>query len=142
MTTPTALDIATMMRQQLDVIRASCIEAPSTEGLCALASILVSTGVRKFAKLPAKIRGGSGADEGFRDVAGQWHGHYWVEAGDPTDPHRLVIDITADQFGSAPLLVAPFSEVGSNYRAGDQALVDSHIARIERWLADPSMDMP
>ena len=36
-------------------------------------------------------------------TAGEWMGHAWVEA------NGFVIDITADQFGHAPIIVAPAS---------------------------------
>ncbi|KQM21217.1 hypothetical protein ASE73_05990 [Sphingomonas sp. Leaf24] len=50
------------------------------------------------------------ASFGFR-AAGEWESHAWVEAG------GFVIDITADQFGDAPVIVLPVHD--RRYAAGE-----------------------
>lgn len=42
---------------------------------------------------------------------GSWHGHAWVEAG------GCIVDITADQFGDAPVIVVPVPD--PRYAAGE-----------------------
>ncbi len=52
---------------------------------------------------PMKAPGIAGEDCGLFTADG-WMGHAWVEA------NGCVIDITADQFGDAPVIVAPASD--------------------------------
>ncbi len=52
---------------------------------------------------PKEAAGVAGQDCGLFTTAG-WTGHAWVEA------NGFVIDITADQFGHAPVIVSPASD--------------------------------
>mgnify|MGYP001213488393 CR=1 FL=1 len=92
-------------------------------GSCLHASVLLAAILTRFGLASAVVRGGDGdADAGALDACGRWRGHYWVEAG-LADGQRFVIDLTADQFGHAPVRVIPV-DVATGYRPGDQDEVD------------------
>lgn len=99
-------------------------------GSCLHACILVRSVVGKFTLCRPVIRGGDGeGDGGYRDDAGRMWGHYWIEAADSVG-RTWVIDITADQFGGPPVVVAPLPTLRERYLCGDQPLVDSHIVQL------------
>lgn len=74
----------------------------------------------------AVVCGGGDGRAGARDVHGILHGHYWVLAT-LHGPTCLVIDITADQFGHAPVRVLELTESDHWYVRGDQATVDDAV---------------
>lgn len=70
---------------------------------------------------------------------GSWQGHAWVECG------RFIVDITADQFGAAPILVVDQQDSRYNRGERDTALPEFVLARQRavddiwpRWLTLPS----
>jgi hypothetical protein len=101
-------------------------------GSCLYASVLLASLLNRYAIAEARVVGG-GACEGIGAISadGNWHGHYWVEArlaaGDV-----IVLDITADQFGHAPIRVLPWFEAAGSYRAGDQGEVDAVAVELAR----------
>lgn len=99
-----------------------------TVGTCAYSVLLLKTMIEQFTDYTAIPRGGDGhADGGYFDSAGTGHGHYWLEVRTCTG--NFILDITADQFGEAPVLIAD-ADTCSNYVPGNQALVESHLAEI------------
>ena len=85
-----------------------------------------------------QIRGsgdGPERDGGMKDTSGIWAGHYW--AFDPES--RVIADVTADQFGWPPVIVAAVADprYNGNYLAH---AVRGHVARASRtaraWLRD------
>jgi hypothetical protein len=98
-----------------------------TKGSCLYASILVCKAVNRFSGgLHARVAGGSPRDgTGLVTPACTLAGHYWVEvcrAGRwPSSEQRdcdWVVDITADQFGGAEVVVAPWPAARGLYRPG------------------------
>ncbi|MNR71242.1 hypothetical protein D3C71_18560 [compost metagenome] len=130
---PSLQELATAMRAQFEHVLEKSMGHRRTDRTCALGSILVANAVRQFTTMPATIRGGAGRTEGLRDREGCWQGHYWVEVQAPEGP--TIVDITADQFGWPPVLIAPAAGMEGVYRAGDQALVDVHIEAALAWIA-------
>ncbi|MBS7542662.1 lasso peptide biosynthesis protein [Ancylobacter oerskovii] len=68
----------------------------------------------------------------------QWHAHAWVRLGDS------IVDVTADQFGAAPVLVVAASDPRYGEGTGDTALPAFAAAReraaaelMPRWRASP-----
>ena len=108
-----------------DMLAASGIAGVA--GSCLYAAIVLQMMIDLHRGQPcAEIRGGDGeGDGGYVDAAGQHHGHYWVEATAGDD--RYVLDVTADQFGGAPLVQLPIAAAPA-YRPGDQSVVDAHVA--------------
>lgn len=107
---------------------------PDSKGACLHASYLLKTLLEKFAGCRAQIRGGGDGDGGALDSAGEWRGHYWVEAIGPDGGH-FVADITADQFGYASVIVMPIKLADDRYRPGDQEAVDAAVVALEEFLA-------
>lgn len=95
-------------------------------GACLHAALVVIMLCRRFWGYPCLVRGGH---EGARDVRGVWHGHYWVEVQVPA-AGVFVVDITADQFGHAPVVVLTLEESRSLYRPGVQSEVDNAFESI------------
>ena len=64
-----------------------------------------------------------------------WHGHYWVVDGE----WSVIADVTGDQFGWEPVLVADTEDprFRANYR---EAAIEEHLehvaGRIEGWLEE------
>lgn len=107
---------------------------PGTAGTCLYGSILLQQALDKFAGCETVVRGGDGmGDGGARDMAGAWHGHYWVEGLDESGQPFLA-DITADQFGWPPIVVLPLVDARERYQPGDDAAcgraVDHELARM------------
>lgn len=101
-----------------------------SDGACLHASMLLAALMTKFGPCKPCIRGGNGyLGFGATDLAGTWHGHYWLEALMPSGTF-FIIDITADQFGFDPVVVIPLGESGSRYKAGDQMEVDAAFSEL------------
>lgn len=104
----------------------NAIQSDMVAGTCFYGAILVRETLNKFSAWECVVRGGAGeSGEGFRDSAGQWHGHYWVEAVDP-EGGAWVLDITSDQFDGPPVYMESL-DAASCYRAGDQAEIEEHL---------------
>lgn len=87
---------------------------PST-GMCRLSAMfLLHVLEREFPAGGWQCLGGSpdpddedvdptlGLPGGYRDSNGEWSGHYWIADGG----FEFVVDVTADQFGGEPVVVA------------------------------------
>lgn len=107
-------------------------------GTCLYAAILCEALLRKFASLDPIIRGGDGEGDGGLVIEGAPHGHYWVEVEYQGRIH--VVDITADQFGLAPLVFAPKDSTPAAYVAGDQASVDAHVREMMSKIKEEYSD--
>lgn len=130
------LQTAHGMRQVLDTVMVASKLPPDPAGTCALASLMLRDAVNKFTPYPAVVRGGAGEfKEGAIDPEGNWHGHYWVEADAGPATGRVILDITADQFGWERVVCAPVGVVGHRYKPGDQSDVDDHMKWTLEWLA-------
>lgn len=104
----------------------------TTEGSCAYATITAQLMFERFTDFRCSVRGGDGnQDGGYFDAAGTGHGHYWLEVETPDGSY--VVDITADQFGDAPVIVEPTSR-NRKYRPGDQQLVDQHLRDVRATI--------
>lgn len=97
----------------------------NTKGTCLYAVILCSTLINRFTEHTAKIRGGDGVNDGGLFIGPAGHGHYWVEIDVCGTPY--VVDITADQFGLPPVIIAEYSSLPARYVPGAQETVDSHV---------------
>jgi hypothetical protein len=91
----------------------------STKGTCLYAVILCSTLINKFTEHTARIRGGDGLYDGGLFIGSAGHGHYWVEMDVCGTPY--VVDITADQFGLSPVIIADYPNLPARYEPGNQA---------------------
>lgn len=112
-----------------------CPEVTSTRGTCAYASFMAKEMISKFSDYECHARGGDGKnDGGYFDEKGNGHGHYWVEVVTPTG--NFVVDLTADQFDGAEVVVEP-AEGNQKYVAGNQQLVESHFAEIAISITGP-----
>lgn len=99
-----------------------------TEGSCQYATITTALMFNKFTYFECVARGGDGIqDGGYFDAAGAGHGHYWLEVDTPEG--RYVVDITADQFGDAPVVIER-AEGNTKYVPGNQQLVDEHLQEV------------
>ncbi|KVP17234.1 hypothetical protein WJ84_03005 [Burkholderia ubonensis] len=111
-----------------------------TAGSCAFAAYLLDFSVQRWLpQMRSCVRGGDGkADGGFFDATGNGHGHYWVEIDDGRE--RWVADITADQFGEAPICLLRLSEAQGRYVPGNQELVLEQMEVFGEWLAEASSE--
>jgi hypothetical protein len=106
-----------------------------TAGSCLYAAILMRTAIVQWLKrYTAVIRGGDGAGDGGVFAEGKGHGHYWVEVG--VDDTPWIVDISGDQFGFPPVNLRPASELRDCYVAGDQAVVDDHVAGLTQEMRE------
>jgi hypothetical protein len=102
-----------------------------TKGACFYAANLLSELACKFLRLESAVCGGDGAqDGGYFDAQGRGFGHYWAEVVDGQANH-WVLDITADQFGDAPVVILLAADARDKYRLGSRALIDAQIH--ENW---------
>lgn len=107
---------------------------PITAGACLHAAVLLAGTLNKFGLAQARIRGGDGdLKEGIQSSDGTWCGHYWVEAASCAG-ELLWLDITADQFGHAEVLVLGAEHAARLYRAGRQDLVDEAARSLAKDL--------
>lgn len=106
-----------------------------TAGSCLYGTYLLAEMLKQF--MPGSVvtvRGGDGQGAGgYQDALGQWHGHYWVEL--EFSGELLVMDITADQFGSDPVVVLPLATAFA-YIPGCQALVEEHLREVAVMRVD------
>lgn len=100
-----------------------------TKGTCLYAVILCSTLINKFTDHTAMIRGGDGLNDGGLFIGAGGHGHYWIEID--IVGTRYIIDITADQFGLAPVIISDAASLEARYISGDQRTVDDHVEEIK-----------
>lgn len=129
---PEVLHLAKQIRQLMAAIVSESLGTQELGGTCIYASILLKQALEKFEKLPTTIRGGAGERaEGYRDEAGQWHGHYWAEVQHPSG--TLLLDVTCDQFGGPQIFCAPLN-LATNYKPGYQLEVDIDVAAVSHWL--------
>lgn len=112
-------------------------------GSCLHASVLAASLWNRFHGGGAMVRGGDGElQQGIRDVQGAWHGHYWCEI--ELAKGRFIVDITADQFGHEAVRVLPYETAfGTQYRAGDQVLVDAAVEKLAELVGlNPEAALP
>ncbi|WP_227742893.1 hypothetical protein [Burkholderia gladioli] len=128
-------EMSAMLRRNFEIVLAAS-NVSRIAGSCLSASILLQQHLDKFLGCESVVRGGDGLhDGGAKDTAGVWHGHYWVEGVTP-DVFPFLADITADQFGWAPVVVLPLVDARARYIPGDDDLcaraVDVEIDRINQ----------
>ncbi|MEP8849161.1 hypothetical protein ABKU49_05470 [Enterobacter hormaechei] len=124
--------MASRLREIFMQILIATTPGGQTAGTCAYAVLLLKTMIEQYTDYIALPRGGDGlADGGYFDCTGKGHGHYWLEVR--TCVGNFILDITADQFGEAPVLITD-ADTCSNYVPGNQALVESHLAEIAMSL--------
>lgn len=125
---PTLVEVAMLARRGLEpgLDQASGGQAISA-GACLHASILLAVMLQRFGPWHVEIRGGGDGCAGARDTRGVLRGHYWAVAFDPSG-ESFVVDITADQFGYAPVEVIPSAQAAGRYVAGPQEDVDRVVA--------------
>lgn len=110
--------------------------SPHTKGSCMYACILLQSMIEQFGNCASQIKGGNGqGDGGFIDRTGAMHGHYWVEA--QTHDGLIVIDITADQFGEEPVVLAK-AQQALQYVPGSQTVIDDHVSLMLEEIGAPS----
>jgi len=134
-------------------------DAPASAHMCRVSSLFAAQALAEavggtwdvrggWAELPADLR----PDEeetldigsfpgGMRDASGAWQGHYWAYGYDldDLDATGLIVDLTADQFGHAAVVVA--HEDDPRYRENilpyDEAMgrhMDGSRMRCDIWL--------
>lgn len=128
---PNILEFCRVIRRALEPgLPGFASGAPVTAGACLHASFLLSDSLARFTGCSTAIRGGDGKkDGGALGRDGTWYGHYWVEAT-RADGQCFVADITADQFGHAPVVVMPLEEAVIRYRPGHQPTVDEAVSAL------------
>lgn len=115
------------------MLRAS--EIKDTAGTCLYASFVMRMSLEKFGGCMAVVRGGDGhGDGGAKDIAGNWHGHYWVEGVTPQGI-AFVADVTADQFGHSPVFFEPAEASRSRYVPGDDDDVRAAVRSLSESVA-------
>ena len=127
--------------QKLAILARRLIEPgfiQDSTGACLHACFVVVFLLKKFGSefghARPMVRGGAGShNEGALDTFGNWHGHYWVEVR-VMDGSAFVIDVTADQFGHAPVVVMPLGSASNFYRAGPQPEVDEAFENLKEQL--------
>jgi hypothetical protein len=120
------LSISRLIRKAIEPGLARGMDGrPQSQGSCLHASLLLKHSLEKFdlAK-SAVIRGGGDEDQGILGSDCFWYGHYWIEATAKNDT-KWILDITADQFGHAPVVVVPLDQAKNSYRPGPQEEVDA-----------------
>lgn len=104
------------------------IGTSDTKGSCAFACKYMQSCLHKFTEFKATIRGGDGLnDGGYIDSTGRKHGHYWIEA--QLNQDHYIVDITADQFNDAEIVIMPMHE-NKQYFSGNQDTVDRHLSEL------------
>lgn len=122
-------EIAETTRSLYNAVLTEALGSTETRGTCLYGAILLCESFNRMARgVSAIVRGGDGAgDGGFVAQDGVARGHYWVEVA--TRAGAFICDITADQFGDAACKIVRSTDAeGQRYRAGDQALVNDHVA--------------
>lgn len=94
----------------------------STEGSCLHASVLLASSVNRFSAWRGRVRGGN-----WISGSGVARGHYWVQAN--LYEAAYVLDITADQFGQAGVLVLPLAAALA-WQPVEDTNVDEHIQEL------------
>lgn len=121
-------ELSTDTRDMFARMLEDSIGTSQTSGACLHAAILLSTLLTKFARAPSHVCGGGPPmDGGLKGPDGVLRGHYWVEGHCATGEH-FVADITADQFGYAPVVVLDGAAAADLYFRGNQALIAEHVA--------------
>jgi len=124
-------------RRMLMVLLEASNITDGTKGTCLYACILLEKTLNQFEREGcAMIRGGDGeGDGGYRDDAGDWHGHFWVEATD-SDGQGYILDVTADQFGGSETVCLRLDEPSAaRYRNGDQTIVDEQVSYLMQEMS-------
>lgn len=98
-------------------LRASDLD--TTEGSCLFASVALASAINRFSAWTAEVAGGWWVSDD-----GQPLGHYWVRAS--LHEASFVVDVTADQFGQAEVLLLP-AATAERYLADDPATVQEHV---------------
>lgn len=106
-----------------------------SQGACLYASFLFKEALDRFTKYESVIRGGGNGDGGIIDASGTLKGHYWVEALDPGNGKKWVIDLTADQFGFDDVVILPLSDA-KRYVPGDQSEINTHVEEVYNDIAN------
>ncbi|GAB5388674.1 MAG: hypothetical protein Alpg2KO_16420 [Alphaproteobacteria bacterium] len=92
----------------------------ASAGTCARSAMFLARVLRQSGQSATVVHGTRpDAAEGYFDGI-RWHGHSWVSSGD------YIIDITADQFGDAPVVICQSDD--PRYRAGE----DTALPRFKR----------
>ncbi|MFL1480953.1 hypothetical protein [Pseudomonas grimontii] len=130
-------DIASVAESARKIFAASlsqCFGHQDTAGTCLFGAVLCAKMINQFTDATAVIRGGDGECDGGVFIDGVGHGHYWVEA--QTTDSVIVVDVTGDQFGLPPVVVAPIEHCPAAYVPGCQETVDRHVRETLPELAD------
>lgn len=99
----------------------AALQEESTMGTCLYASVLLASSVNRFSAWSAKVCGGD-----WVAPDGRAFGHYWVRAN--LNEAAYILDITADQFGEADILVLP-EAVATAWREDPNSDAHEHVAR-------------
>lgn len=124
-----------------------------TSGCCAGASAALLKVLRaEYPEAQWKFTGGYGSDQklspdsatyldltmhpgGMLNRSGEWRGHFWIE-GTLSSGQRVIVDITADQFGHEKLIVTDTDD--PRYRKNLRSEYDEKdwIFGLERYFVD------
>lgn len=109
---------------------------PASAGMCGRSSLTLKHVLNRDFDIDANWASGTPPFRDRRGAAGagflwldQWVGHAWVEA-----EGGLIIDITADQFDGAPVIVTPAGD--PRYRANEETATAAYRAVRERVSED------
>lgn len=120
--------LSTETRDMFERMLKDSIGTRETTGACLHAAILLALLLSKFAGAPSRVCGGGPPmDGGLMGKDGVLQGHYWVE-GHCASGESFVADITADQFGYAPVVVLDGAAAKTLYFCGDPLLIAEHVA--------------
>lgn len=120
--------VATSARKIFAASLTKCLGHQDTKGSCLFGAALCAKMINQFTSATAIIRGGDGELDGGLYIDGVGHGHYWVEAN--TSDSTFVIDVTGDQFGLDPVVVAEVGDRPAQYIPGCQETVNRHVREL------------
>lgn len=126
--------VAASARKIFEASLAQCLGHQDTIGTCLFGAVLCAKMINQFTAAIAIVRGGDGESDGGLFIGAVGYGHYWVEA--ETADSTFVIDVTGDQFGLEPVVVALAADCPATYVPGCQETVDRHIRETLPELTD------
>lgn len=123
------LEVVTSARKVFETSLQASLGHQRTNGSCLYGVILCECLIRRFTDGQPAIRGGDGVADGGLFKNGVGYGHYWIEVA--LHGETLIVDITGDQFGLDPVVVAQIENTPAEYRPGCQVRVDAHVRQLQ-----------
>lgn len=124
-------DVAIEARALLLDVLAEC-DTKDTTGSCLYASRLLAL-VAQSKGMNVDIKGGDGESDGGLFTMTRGHGHYWCVIS--KDEEVFIVDISADQFGYAGIIIKKITDCISwpRYIPGSQKTVDAEVETLIKY---------